>query len=374
MSFFDEVDEPPERQPRTEARRPRTSGRGGPPRSDQQAIQTRRIVAVVGIVVVVVLLALGIHSCDVSARNSALKDYTNSVYQIVQQSNALGPELFKDLSGGSPSCTGSTSATEATNLSACVTNIASNASGELRSVERLSVPGGMQTAQTSLVYAMKMRRDGLRQIASQTQQAFSASTAAAAVQAIATGTSFLYGSDVVYKGYAAPEIAAALNNAGLRAGPISSGQIVSDLSWLDPTSVTAQMQAPVPGAPKAAAPEFQGYVAVGTNTMIPGVTNHVEASPPPTFVITVKNPGDAPMLAVACQITVLSTPAITAKSSIGEIAAGSTGQCSVQLPTSPTVTSASNPDDVTATISVGLNPKNAKSTTFPVDFLGSSGG
>ena len=37
-----------------------------------------------------------------SARNSALRDYTDNVYTIVDHSNALGSELFTDLTGGTP--------------------------------------------------------------------------------------------------------------------------------------------------------------------------------------------------------------------------------------------------------------------------------
>ncbi len=373
MSFFDEVDEPPERQPRTEARGPRSSGRGRPPRGDQQAIQTRRTVAVVAILIVIVLLALGIHSCDVSARNSALRDYADNVYTIINDSNDLGSQLFTDLGGGTPSCTGNTSASQATALYQCVAHLSETASTELAHLKALSVPSQMQTAQTNLELALKMRRDGLNTIAGQTQAAFSANTAAAAVQGIATGTSYLYGSDVVYKGYAAPAIFAALSAAGLHTSPISSGQIVSNLSWLQSTSITEEVGAPVPGAPKLLAPELTPgqLVAVGTNTMVTGVTNHVAASPPPTFTIPVKNPGSATDFDIQCTVTVHSTPAVTGTATISTLAPGAQTTCSVTLLSSPATTSASSPDDVTARVS---NTKGGDSTTFPVQFLPSTSG
>ncbi len=51
------------------------------------------------IIVVLILIVLGIHSCQVSSRNSALKDYNNSVNSIITQSNGTGTQLFSELSG-----------------------------------------------------------------------------------------------------------------------------------------------------------------------------------------------------------------------------------------------------------------------------------
>src|SRR6185312_5852020 len=113
LSFFDEVDEPPRTEPRTtprtsragpRGRRPsgpggrRPSGPGGRPPSEQQSIQARRAVAIVVIIVLIVLIALGVHSCQVSATNSALQDYTNSVSSLNAQSAANGRALFTQLS------------------------------------------------------------------------------------------------------------------------------------------------------------------------------------------------------------------------------------------------------------------------------------
>jgi prephenate dehydratase len=250
LSFFDEVDEPPQRPPRTESRSPRPSGRGRPP-GDQQAIQTRRAVALVGIVVVIVLAAVGIHSCDDSAHTSALRNYTSSVYTIVESSNALGPaQLFADLSGGDSSCSG------ATNLYQCIAALADKASAQLQQSKALSVPGGMQSAQRDLVETMRLRHDGFDQIADNVQSAFVSSSAAQAVSQIAVGISQLYASDVIYKTYAAPEIAAALNADGIRATaePFASGQLVSNLDWLDQTFIAQTMGAKVPGVAPLAAP------------------------------------------------------------------------------------------------------------------------
>ena len=66
----------------------------------QQAIQVRRAVAAGVMLVVLILIVLGVHSCQISSRNSALKDYTNNVSSLIQQSNETGVNFFKLLSGG----------------------------------------------------------------------------------------------------------------------------------------------------------------------------------------------------------------------------------------------------------------------------------
>ena len=47
------------------------------------------------------MVALGVHSCQVSATNSALQDYTNSVSSLNQQSVANGRTLFTELAQAS---------------------------------------------------------------------------------------------------------------------------------------------------------------------------------------------------------------------------------------------------------------------------------
>ncbi len=66
---------------------------------------------------------------------------------------------------------------------------------------------------------------------------------------IAANMARLYSSDVVYKGYAAPLIAAALNAAGIGVGgtngvQIESGQFVPDVQWLLPAFVSQKLDRP----------------------------------------------------------------------------------------------------------------------------------
>jgi hypothetical protein len=370
LSFFDEADEPPARASRAESRGSPPSGRGGPPRGDRQAIQTRRTVAVVAIVVVVVLLALVIHSCDVSARNSALRDYTNGVAGIMQRSNSKGTALFGDLQGGN-NCSGKQA------LHTCVVSLASSAQSDLGKAQNLSVPGQMDSAQSYLVLALKMRRDGLKLIASNVESALSADTARQAVQQIAGGTARLYGSDVVYKGYVAPEIAAALHSAGIAVGGtngemIAGGQIVNNLSWLQTSYVSGQIGAKVPSLhTNSTAPGLHGHslnsVSVGSTTLSPTGTNDIPASPKPTFVLNLTNGGHFDEYNVVCDVTIagLSDKGTT---TISETTPGEVTTCSVPLKSVPTA----GVYQVTAEVvpvAAEANTANNK-LTFAVQFTG----
>ncbi len=372
MSFFDEVDEPPSQPPPTETRGRRPSARGGAaghggPPTDQQAIQRRRLVAVGGIIVVIILLALLIHSCDVSAQKSALQTYAQQVNNTIGSSSSLGSQLFADMSGKHKGCSGAQS------LYQCVTGLETSAQSQYDSVLHLSVPGSMHQAQADLVTTMKMRRDGLQKIAGSVEQAFTASTAPSAVQQIAAGMSYLYGSDVLYKGYALPEIVAALHAGGVAVGgsgvSVNGSQFVTDLTWLNADSIASQLGVALPGVPKPTAPTIT-VVAVGTNTMVPGVTNHVAASPPPTFTLTLTNAGRAAVFDVACTITVHNAVSggqnVGGSGSVSELTPGQTATCPVTLNTSP----ATHLYDVTATVTVGANLlKSSNEETFPVQFL-----
>ena len=230
MSFFDELDEPQTTQ--REPRRPR-----GRPPADQQ-IQIRRIVAVAVIVVLIVVIALLVNSCAVSSTNSALRDYNNSVYNLMHRSDGIGARMFTRLSSGAAK----------NNLSGLVTDLDTDlgdARSTLASAQHLSVPSQMTDAQRNVVLALTMRRDGIQSIANNIQSAMARSTSKTGLEQLQQGMSGLYASDLVYKNFAVPAIAGAFKDAGLSIGQgtIYGGQIVHDLLWLNPTSIATKIGA-----------------------------------------------------------------------------------------------------------------------------------
>jgi hypothetical protein len=392
LSFFDDVDEPPAA-PRASPRSRRTGGtaassvggarRGGatraphppgasrPPRRprtggrppDRQAIQTRRLILAVVVVVLIVVIALGVHSCDVSSTNSALRDYADSVSTIVTRSDETGTQLFRQLSAGG-------GASAAQSLALQVDQDHAAAASQLRQAQGLNVPGAMAQAQAKLVLALQMRRDGTAVIAGNIQQATSGGDAQA-VERLATGTARFYASDVLYKAYAAPEIAAALNSAGIRAaGMLASGQFLQSISWLDPSYIAARLNVTLPSAKSAKiAPGTHGHqlnsVSVGGTLLTPGATNTLPASPPPTFTLNLTNSGQNNETDVTCKVTV-SGGGPSGQTVIPETTPGETTTCQVKLPSSPP------PGNYTVTAEVEPVPgeKNTANNvlTFPVTF------
>ena len=50
------------------------------------------------ILIVLILIVVGVHSCQVSARNSSLKDYGDNVASLEQDSVSTGAQFFSQLS------------------------------------------------------------------------------------------------------------------------------------------------------------------------------------------------------------------------------------------------------------------------------------
>jgi hypothetical protein len=295
-------------------------------------------VAVVVIIVIIVLLAVLVHSCDVSAQNSSLRDYTNSVSLQIQKSDNTSAQLFRALDS-------SKNHSNPTQLTQQITGFAAAAQQELSAVQNLSVPGSMQAAQAKLVWAMRMRRDGVHLIADQIQPALGTSTNVDAIKQIATGTSRFYASDVLYKVYVGPEMAAALHAAGIGVGgtngeSINPGQFLPNLGWLDTSFIATKLGSHVPSSHQnTAAPGVHGHtlnsVSVGGTQLSSTTTNTIPASPPPTFVLNLTNGGQYTEYNVRCKVTVVGL-SDTGSTTLTQTTAGETTGCSVKLPKAAT--------------------------------------
>jgi hypothetical protein len=368
LSFFDDAEEPEARTAtQTAPRRRRSSAGGRRPPNEQQSIQIRRAVAAGVLLVVLILIVLGVHSCQVSSRNSALKDYTNNVSSLAQQSDETGANFFKLLSTGA--------AGNVSGLQTSINEARMTAQAQLDKAQKLSVPSQMNAAQTNLLLALKMRRDAIANVAAQIQPALGTATSKDAVESIAAQMATLYASDVVYKNYTAPLIANALHGAGIAVGgangeSIFGGQFVSDLGWLQPTFVATKLGAksPTTGTGKLA-PGLHGHelnsVSVGSTTLQTGSTNTLSASPPPTFTLAFTNTGQNTETNVVCKVSVSGT-SDTGQKTVAQTTAGESTTCQVTL--------ASAPSPGTYTVDATIEPvpgeKNTANNTlsFPITF------
>ena len=366
MSFFDEADEPRAAPPRT--RRPSRAGRRPP--GDKQSIQARRAVAGVAIVIVVILVVLGVHSCQVSARNSALKDYTNNVASILQESNNTGTQFFNLLSGAG-------GASNAQNLTNQLNETRVAADNELKHAQAIDVPDEVKGAQSDFLLALTMRRDGMANIAQLVQSALGTTNNQNAINQIAANNARFYASDVLYTDYSAPGIAAALHGAGIVVGPngetIPAGQFLPDLGWLSPDFVATKLGASSSSSSSSSsgpiAPGTHGHsldsVSVGGTTLQSGSTNTIPRSPTPSFTVNLTNSGQNNEKNVVIKVSVSGTSS-SGQTVVPQTTAGQSTSATVPLNQSPPA----GTYNVTVTVTPVRGEQNTANNTqtYPVTF------
>ncbi len=368
MSFFDEADEPRTVSRPAPRRRGTTGGGRRPPHGDPGAIRTRRIVAAAVLVVLFILVVLGVHSCQVSARNSALQDYNANVVAIAQKSNATGRTFFSVLTGGGTPHSKQTSLNEARD----------SADAQLTQAKGFSVPDQVKQAQTYLLLLLQMRRDALANVAQNIQPALASSTSKDAVSAISTEMARLYASDVLYTDYTVPQVLGALKSAGIavsgpNAAQVEPGQFLPDIRWMTPTFVASQLHATYPSSGSGSsnakpAPGSHGHhlisVSVNGTALTDGGSATIAASPPPTFTLNFQNTGQNQETNVVCQVTV--TSGVSGQTTVPTTTPGQQTSCNVTLTSAPpsgTYTVTARIERVPGEVSVTRN-----SQTFQITF------
>jgi hypothetical protein len=334
VSFFDEVEEPAFSRPATgRARRTRAARRS---RAAQRKFLVRRAVLAVGVLVAILLVVLGVHSCQVSARNSAMRDYDNSVASLIARSNQTGRALFSELSGASGS-------SNQASLQTQVDQTTQQAVAQLNQAQRFSVPDQMKGAQSQLVLALKMRSDAVSRIAHELQPALATPTSRDAVASISGQMSRLYASDVLYNDYVAPAIAASLRSVGIPVGglegqPITHGNFVPNPQWLSTGYIAAKLGTTTTKSGATPAPGIHGHrmesVTVNGVALKIGTTNSVAASPPPTFVCTFANDGQNAETNVIVKVTVQGT-SVSGQAVVPRTVPGQTYTAHVTLSSTP---------------------------------------
>jgi hypothetical protein len=323
-------------------------------------------VAIVGVLIAIILIALLVHSCQVSARNNSLRSYANDVNSVIQQSNQTGTQLFGVLSSGGGQ-------SNATNLQNQINQTRVNAQSQYGRAQHFDVPDQVKSAQQNLLLTLRMRLDGITNIASQIQPALGTSTSKDAINSIAAQTARFYASDVVYKGYTTTKVASALHSAGIAVGPpngvtIAAGQFVPDVQWLNPSFIASKLNVPLASGGKIA-PGLHGdsldSVSVAGTTLQTGSTNTIPAKPAPTFTLNFTNGGTNNETNVPCKVSVTGTN-VSGQTVIPQTTAGQKSSCKVTLSTSPSP----GTDTVVATIAPvpGEKNKSNNSLSFPVTF------
>jgi hypothetical protein len=322
------------------------------------------------IVVIVIAMALLIHSCDSSATTNALKNYNAKVYTLVGDSVANAQHVLnKDLASGDPS-----------GITNDLTTRAQTAQHEVSDAQDLSVPSQMAPAQSALVSVLQLRAQALTTIAADAQGAASKSTSKDAVYNISLGTSQLYASDVDYMTFVTPALAKALNAAGIPIGSnggdeqrINSGQVIQDLGWLNQTWIADKIGATLSTSqananndqPNLKHGDELDSVTVDGQTLVAGVTNTIPAASAQTWALGVTDGGQTNENEVGCSITIQDQSDV-GTATIPTLTAGGSGTCTVTLPSKPET----GPYTVTATVKKVPGETNLgnNSASYTVDF------
>jgi hypothetical protein len=281
--------------------------------------------------VIVLLIALGVHSCDVSSTQSALQDYTTKVSSLMASSAQNGKQLFNVLSGAA-------SKGNPTQVQTQVNAALYVANRLLGQATSMSVPDQVKAGNQDVVMALRMRSDGISNIANEIQPVLGTSASQADINRIAVETARFYASDVLYKQYGAPAIAAAVNGAGVRFSPLNGGQFVPDVQWVIPSYIASQLHVAGASTPTTVAPGIHGHkldsVSVAGTTLTPGGTATVPAKPPPSFTLTFTNTGTDTETNVVCKVTVNGT-GVSGQKVVSETFPGKQSTCTVPLSASP---------------------------------------
>jgi hypothetical protein len=294
-------------------------------------------VAIGVLVVLFILVVLGVHSCQVSARKSALQDYNANVVSVMQQSVATAKTFFSVLTS-----TGTVHSKQTS-----LNQVRDAADQQLSKAKGFSVPDQVKAAHTNLELTLQMRRDAYRNVAANIQPALASSTSKDAVDAIATEMARLYASDVLYKDYTLPQILGALKSNGVAVtGPnavqVVSGQTLPDIRWMSPTFVAAQLHATLPNSGSTSpnhrpAPGTHGHrlvsVSVNGTALTDGGSATVPASPVPTFTLNFDNTGSNTETNVVCQVTV--TTGVSGQTTVPQTTPGQQSSCNVPLSSAP---------------------------------------
>jgi hypothetical protein len=296
----------------------------------------RRGIAIGGGFLVLLLLVFGIRGCLNARKESAFKEYMESVTALLQESNQQSKDFFDLLR--EPGSQGAVDLTNAVNASrAQADQLVDRARGE-------DHPDELDGAQDYLVETLEFRASGIRGIADQLRTALGDEGSEQAVERIAAQTQNFLASDVVYSQRFVPEAQEALEDENLLDEvTVPKSQFLPDIDWLRP-SVVANRLAAVEGrgGGRAATPGLHG-TGLGTVTVQPGGTQlqaggatEVKVGADTAFDVQVANQGENDERDVTVKISISGAGRpIEVDEKLDAIAQGETKTVNIPLAETP---------------------------------------
>ena len=201
----------------------------GPERRRQQYL-LRRLIAVGLGVGFLILLVIGFRGCLEARSDRGLRNYTQDIGTIMQESEQRGKDFFDAVE--SPD-----------NSSITLQNQISSLRGASESLydraQKIGVPGQMDDAQSAAILSLRLRRDALDTISQSVGPAAARAETTDAIQAIQDKMGSLYASDILWSQVAVPEIDDVLQDEQVEAQDLPAGNFMPDdaLDWLDQTRI-----------------------------------------------------------------------------------------------------------------------------------------
>jgi hypothetical protein len=292
----------------------------------------RRLLALGGALVVLILIVLGVKGCLDARARGALSDYARNVEQIVNETNQTSKDFFDKLEDpGNLTVTEFTTEIDADR--SAMTNYASR-------VEGLSAPGEMSNAQNSLELVYILRAAAMEQIANKMPTALGEAGAAQATAAIARQMQKLLAADIIYESVTRPDINGQLADNGIEGDDVPKSTFLPDgTKWLDEGEVRSALAKVNGSTTEATTGGVHGLgllgVRIGETELVAEAPNTVvteEGTLTPEVEVEVQNQGESTENGIT--VVVIANGKETTQE-IASIEAGSTGTAVVPLTPAP---------------------------------------
>jgi hypothetical protein len=289
----------------------------------------RRLLALGGALVVLILIVLGVKGCLDARARGAISDYARDVTQIVNETNQTSDRFFSKLEDP-----GGLSVTEFTNEVEADRSAIDLLAGR---AEGLSAPGALSSAQKSLELAYVLRAAAMDTIAAKMKTALGEAGSAKATAAIARQMQKLLAADTIYEAVTRPEINGKLADEGIEGKDVPKGAFLPDgTKWLDEAEVQSALGA-VSGStageePTTAGVHGLGLMATRVNEaeLTPEAPNSVAVEGTPEIEVEVQNQGESTENGITVVVTA------NGKETTGEIASLEAGASeTVTVPLTP---------------------------------------
>jgi hypothetical protein len=260
----------------------------------------RRLLALGGALVILILIVLGVKGCLDARARGALSSYSRDVKQILVETGQTSKDFFGKLEEpGGLSVTEFTGQVDADR--SAMTNYKTR-------VEGLSAPGGLGNAQKSLELVYTLRAAAMETIAAKMPTALGEAGAARATAAIAKQMQTLLASDVIYESVTRPEINGRLADEGITGADVPKQTFVPDgTKWLNAEEVSKALGSVTGSTAGEPAPGVHGLGLVGTSIgeteLVPESTTSVVTEGTPEVEVTVQNQGESTENGVTVVVT-----------------------------------------------------------------------